>query len=246
MIISHPYLVFCDVDQTLINCKSIFDFLDYYLGGRYGPAGLQRAAAVRRGLLGQLAAGVPQEQLNREYFRVWAGQSVFNVAEWGRRWHADRVLGDSLYLPAVCDAIARHRADGAVIALISGSFPAVLDPIAEDIGATELICVRPEVTNGVLTGEILGVPILGEAKRLAVQALLGAYPNIDPQDCYAYGDHTSDLPMLAEVGHPVVVGGDPELMAHLPGAGTLYGHRLRCASAGDRQSHTPAVSGRVR
>ncbi len=31
--------------------------------------------------------------------------------------------------------------------------------------------------------------------------------SVGPADCFAYGDDLSDLPMLLEVGHPVVVGG---------------------------------------
>ncbi|MFL6126382.1 MAG: HAD-IB family hydrolase, partial [Actinophytocola sp.] len=44
----------------------------------------------------------------------------------------------------------------------------------------------------------------------AVLAEFGA----DPLDCFCYGDHISDLEMLAAVGNPHVVGGDAELCAH--------------------------------
>lgn len=36
---------------------------------------------------------------------------------------------------------------------------------------------------------------------------------VDPAACVAYGDHASDLPMLDAVGHAVVVGDDPVLIA---------------------------------
>jgi phosphoserine phosphatase len=79
-----------------------------------------------------------------------------------------------------------------------------------------VLCARPEVRDGVLTGGLLGGPMIGEGKRAAVRAVLRAHPEAAARDCYAYGDHISDLPMLAEVGHPVVVGADPELARRLP------------------------------
>ena len=36
-----PYLVFSDIDQTLINCTSVLDFPEYYFSGRYGSDGTE-------------------------------------------------------------------------------------------------------------------------------------------------------------------------------------------------------------
>lgn len=84
-----------------------------------------------------------------------------------------------------------------------------------------MLAAEPAIESGVLTGELVGPPMIGEGKRRAVRALLARRPAIDPGDCHAYGDHVSDLPMLQEVGHPTVVGGSPELLALLPGADQL-------------------------
>jgi phosphoserine phosphatase len=78
----------------------------------------------------------------------------------------------------------------------------------------------------VLTGGLVGEPCIGEAKRAAVRAELRSRPDVDPARCYAYGDHVSDLPMLAEVGNPVVVGGSARLRAGLPQARVLDPHAV--------------------
>ena len=56
--------------------------------------------------------------------------------------------------------------------------------------------------------------MIGQAKADAAGELMARH-RIDPRDCHAYGDHSSDLPLLEQVGHPVVVGGgDPALIRH--------------------------------
>jgi phosphoserine phosphatase len=71
----------------------------------------------------------------------------------------------------------------------------------------------PLVRDGRYTGEVVR-PMIGEGKREAVLALLRDHPGgVDPRECYAYGDHPSDLPMLECVGNPRVVGGNPDLLS---------------------------------
>ncbi|MEU6973543.1 HAD family hydrolase [Kitasatospora aureofaciens] len=213
-------LAFSDLDETLIDCKSMFDFLDFYLGDRYGASGVRRAARVRAELAALAAAGTPREQANRAYYRVWAGEREESVRAAGREWFAQRSRSAGFYIAATREALTRHRAAGDPVVLVSGSFPALVEPVARDIGAAHVVCSRPEVRRGVFTGELVGEPVIGEEKRRAVRALLRAYPHVDPADCYGYGDHVSDLPMLTEVGHPVVVG-DPDLVDRVPGARLL-------------------------
>ncbi|MCX4883160.1 HAD family phosphatase [Streptomyces sp. NBC_00847] len=210
-------LVFSDVDETLIHCKSMFDFLDFHFVRTYGPRGALRAREVRENLAALTAGGTPREHANRVYYRAWAGEPAHEVAASGADWFAERSADERFYVRATRDALLGHRADGAAIVLVSGSFPAILDPIAADVGPAQVVCSLPEVRGGVLTGELVGEPVIGEEKRTAVRRLLRAHPHIDAADCHAYGDHVSDLPMLTEVGHPVVVG-DPDLARRLPGS----------------------------
>jgi HAD superfamily hydrolase (TIGR01490 family) len=67
-----------------------------------------------------------------------------------------------------------------------------------------------EVSDGVYTGRPTGLFVYGQDKALAVQEL-AAREGLDLQQCYAYSDSRSDLPMLRVVGRPVVVNPDPEL-----------------------------------
>jgi len=216
-------LAFSDVDETLLSCKSLFDFLDFYFTGRHGADGARHATGTRRRIAALVAGGSPREVGNRAYYEAWKGQRLDVVTAWGARWFARRSGTPDFYVPATRAALREHRRGGDGVVLVSGSFPAVVDPVAADIDADHVFCTRPEVRAGVFTGAIAGEPCIGEGKRRAVRGLAEGYPDISLADCYGYGDHPSDLPMLTEVGHPVVVGGSRELLAELPGARVLPG-----------------------
>ncbi|MEU1027028.1 HAD-IB family hydrolase [Streptomyces sp. NPDC005904] len=200
-----PRLVFSDVDETLITGKSLFDFHAYYARGRHGAEGALRAARLREDLLARSAAGLPRAQANRAYYRAWRGEPVAAVEEWARRWFAERSAAEGFYVRHVVAELRRHRAEGATIALVSGSFRPLLEPLAEAVGAEHVLCARPERCGRVYTGALLGAPVIGDEKRRLVRELLSRHAHIDPADCYGYGDDVSDLPMLSEVGHAVLV-----------------------------------------
>lgn len=60
--------------------------------------------------------------------------------------------------------------------------------------------------------------MIGSVKGRAARAT-AAVRGFDLAECSAYGDHSSDLELLASVGRPVVVGEDPVLADHAARAG---------------------------
>ncbi|WP_258314642.1 HAD family phosphatase [Streptomyces sp. Act143] len=235
------YLVFCDVDETLIDCKSMFDFLRFQLVRRFGEEGEHRYRLIEADLKGRSAAGVPREDVNRAYYRSYAGESAEEMAALGREWFARAASAPGFFIAATVAELNRHRAAGAEIALVSGSFPPCLDPVAEYVGARYVLCSSPVVHEGRYTGE-LTEPVIGEGKRAAALRLLAEHPGVNPRDCFAYGDHPSDFPLLDCVGHPRGVGDDPVVRGYLArradrAAVAVSGCALACWSMGrDEQS----------
>ena len=209
-----PYLVFSDVDETLITVKSMFDFLHYQLVCRHGVAGAEeyeRIMAVVRRLAGD---GTPRADINRFYYRHYADEPVDTIGRLAGDWFAERTSGRGFYIEPTREALTAHRAGGATVVLVSGSFPPLLEPLARAVGADTVLCTRPLVADGRYTGEV-ATPVIGTGKSAAVLGALKSRPDVDPRDCWAYGDHVSDLPMLELVGHPVTVGEDEELRQRL-------------------------------
>jgi HAD superfamily hydrolase (TIGR01490 family) len=195
---------FFDVDETLIKGKSLLGLL------RFEDDSAERPSRMAGRLAAHVAAGASRTELNRLYFRHFAGRTEEDVAALGRAWFEHERT--ELFDPVVLARLRAHAAAGAHIVLVSGSFPPCVEPIAEHVGADAVLCTRPEVVAGRYTGE-LATPMIGPAKVAAIRAL-AAMRRIALAGSYAYADHSSDLPMLRLVGHPVAVGTDPELLAH--------------------------------
>lgn len=224
-------IAFFDVDETLIDVKSMFSFLEFHL------ADPERYRAAADALTRAARAGVPREVTNRDYYRTYAGADVAAVAESGRRWFARERRRDGFFHPHVVAELRRLKADGFRIALVSGSFRACLDPVAEHLGAEHVLCSEPEVAGGRYTGEVLGT-VIGEGKATAARALMRRW-GARPEECVAYGDHASDLPLLSCVGHAGVVGDDPVLAGH---AGRLGWTRFPSAAGSAAAAQGTAAS----
>ena len=200
---------FFDVDETLIDVKSMFSFLRFHLRRRGEAEGAYEAAA---GALHSAAArGANRQSVNRAYYRLFAGEDAGALAAAGEEWFAQE-LQRGLFVPEIMAELLVHRAAGDFVVLVSGSFFACLDPIAEHVGADWAFGTRPVVRDGKLTGEVV-TPMIGAAKGRVASAT-AAVRGLDLAASSAYGDHISDLDLLRTVGRPVVVGDDPLLAAH--------------------------------
>ncbi|MEU3501483.1 HAD-IB family hydrolase [Streptomyces hundungensis] len=217
---SRTRIAFFDVDGTLTNATSLFRFLRHYLAaqGHGEDTYLQR----RRHIMELAARGVPREETNRAYFANFAGAEADRVAALGERWLAAELDQQGFFNAHVVGALHRHREAGDRVVLVSGSFPACLDPIAAHLGADAVRCSNPRISEGRYTGELVGPAMIGAAKAEAVRQACAFY-GIPAERCVSYGDHLSDLPMLEETGDGVLIGEDPALDAvrrahwsHLP------------------------------
>jgi HAD superfamily hydrolase (TIGR01490 family) len=200
---------FFDTDETVISAKSMFDFLRFHLRRTTGDDRAFDTAVAT--IHAEAARGTHRIEINRMYYRLLAGAAHEELLAAGRDWYAEYAARPDAYVGSVLRAIARHRAAGDLVVLVSGSFRACLDPIAREVGADLVLCSEPEVDDlGRLTG-VVARPMIGVNKGLAAQETIAAR-GLDAAACAAYGDHSSDLDLLRAVGTPVVVGSDPVLV----------------------------------
>lgn len=92
------------------------------------------------------------------------------------------------------------------------------EAIAKDIGATGALGTIVGHKDGVLTGELIGEPLHGKAKRKAAKKL-AKERGISLKRSWAYSDSYNDLPLLSLVGHAVAVNPDKILARHAEAAG---------------------------
>ncbi|WP_418516287.1 HAD family hydrolase [Curtobacterium flaccumfaciens pv. flaccumfaciens] len=106
--------------------------------------------------------------------------------------------------PGVLARLQAHQARGDAIVLVSGSVPALLDVLADELGADHVLATKMRVDSGAFTGEI-DEPMIGDRKTDAVREL-AADCRLDLACSSAYGDHASDVPFLELTGIPVICG----------------------------------------
>ncbi len=201
---------FFDVDDTLISVKSMLSFQEFWYQKYPDPEAERRYLADLRA---QLHPGACWALLNRVYYSHFAGRSEAAVIEAGQQWFEQlRSAEPGFFHGQVVEELVEHSRRGRPAVFVSGSFPALLEPIAKVLGVELILAIRLEVQNGFYTGDILPPQTIGEGKADAIRQFL-AERQVSAANCYAYGDDVSDLPMLKAVGYPVVVAGGRGLEA---------------------------------
>lgn len=110
------------------------------------------------------------------------------------------------------DLIAKHKAAGDTLLIITATNGFVTYPIAELLGIEHIIAPEPEFVDGAYTGGIVGIPSFQQGKVTRLNAWL-EQQQLDLQGSYFYSDSHNDLPLLEVVDHPVAVDPDDTLKA---------------------------------
>ena len=204
---------FFDVDETLIGIKSMFSFRDFYLRWTLGVE--QGAAAQKHAqtqVQEQVARGLERTEINRLFWESFRGFEQTDVQQAAYAWHQQVRQKPGYFIQQAVAALRQHQQEGTEPVFVSGSCIDILMPLATELGVKTLLTNRLEVEQGRFTGKLLPPQTIGAGKR---QAMVDFLEESDALacDCYAYGDHLSDLPLLETVGHPRVVAGNTDLVS---------------------------------
>jgi HAD superfamily hydrolase (TIGR01490 family) len=145
-----------------------------------------------------------------------AGHTVDEVVSLGDEIFDERIER-RLYEQTIELARAHLRA-GQRVWLVSAAPVELAALIARKLELTGALGTVSEVSDGVYTGRLAGVPLHGPAKAEAVRAL-AERENLDLNLCAAYSDSSNDIPMLSMVGRPVAVNPDAKLRRHAKALG---------------------------
>ncbi|CDG18378.1 HAD-IB family hydrolase [Xenorhabdus doucetiae] len=198
------YSVFLDVDETLINCKTLLDTFRHHLYAVHGASvGEARFAYAMDTLSDAQAAGLSDRaSLNQLYYRHFAGIDVASLAATCESWFNS--TGIKLLKTRVHDEIIHHQQRNAQIVLVSGSYHACLEPLSRYLKADAVLCTELVSARGVYTGELQGCPAIGEGKARRIADYISQH-RLSLRNSFAYGDHQSDVPMLEMADEKVIV-----------------------------------------
>ncbi|MGH3568887.1 MAG: HAD family hydrolase [Pseudonocardia sp.] len=200
--------VFFDLDKTIIAGSSALAFSRPFR--RQGL--ISRSAALRSGYTQLLlvASGADADTMDLLRRRIAALCTGWEVAQI-RAIVAETLheIVEPLVYAEATELIAEHRARGEEVVVLSASGLEVVEPIAALVGADCCRATRMAVRSGRYTGEI-EYYCFGEQKAQAARDIAAAR-GYRLEDCRAYSDSITDLPLLEAVGHPTAVNPDRAL-----------------------------------
>lgn len=198
-----------DVDGTLVRTNLVHPTV-YYLLNQGTP--VKTARHLGKALLRAPAMAVAEFQ-DRRLFNELLYSSYGGVSEDRLELLAEEVFANvlrpSLY-PFARDLVQKSKRAGHRVVLVSGALDCVLRHVAEHLGADESIGNRLEIKDGIATGKILKPVVAGPEKARLIRDHARTH-GFDLDECFAFSDSYSDVPMLSVVGHPAAVNPDKRL-----------------------------------
>ncbi len=187
-------LLAMDMDSTLITIECIDELGDF--AGRKAEVAEITAQAMR----GEL--DYPQSLRRRVAVLAGMDESVL-----------ERVYAERLRLTPGAEALlAKCRAHGVKLLLVSGGFSFFTERLRERLGLDYTISNRLEAASGKLTGKLLGHIVDASAKaekfREVARQLSAA-----TEHTVAIGDGANDLKMMGEAGYSVAFRAKPSVRA---------------------------------
>lgn len=124
----------------------------------------------------------------------------------------DDVREEILLTPGARTLVATLQKLGHSVAVVSGGFTAVIEPLLKDLGITHYRANTLEVIDGKLSGNILGAVIDRAGKASALREF-AALEGVSIEQTIAIGDGANDLDMIAAAGLGIAFNAKPAVKA---------------------------------
>lgn len=198
-----------DVDGTLVRTSLLHPTLYYLMNQRSPMRSLQKLARAALKAPQMIIAELQDRRLfNEELFKSFEGMSNDRLKALADDAF-ESVLKKAIF-PHAKSLVSRSRDEGHDVVLVSGALDFLMERLATHLGATHVIANKLEIKDNYATGRLLRPVVAGPEKALLVRKHARAHGH-DLDDCFAYSDSYSDVPMLSVVGHPAAVNPDGKL-----------------------------------
>jgi len=209
---------FFDLDNTLIRGSSLF-----HLAKGLKKHGFFTKGEIRFFIRKHLKYIVLGKEVIRDLNAI--KDIALQIAAGHRLEDVERIASpvvDEYLLPKVYEETKalglEHIAAGREVWIVTAAPWRLADVLAKRLGFTGALGSVGEVVDGVLTGKLIGNPMHGKEKGIAVKKLADEQ-GWDLAECFAYSDSANDLPMLQAVGTAIAVNPDRRLRSHAKRSG---------------------------
>ena len=197
---------FYDLDGTLVSTNLVHVFAFYARNDQGILKSFGRTAAMLAGLpIFAAAEFYSRKVFNDIFFKWYKGQSEDRL-----RYLADDLF-EEVILPAVYPGtlplLEKSKSMGLRQVVVTGALDITVQPLLRHLGITDYVANQLEFVDGRATGR-LKPPVMASATKASWIRRYSEQESLSLNDCYAYADSMSDLPMLSVVGHPTATNPD--------------------------------------
>lgn len=203
-------LAIFDLDETLIggDCASLWAREMVKLGWADGDSFIAREQELMR----QSSAGeLAMEDYMAFTLSPLVGRTAEEVAHVVEPFVEDVI--EPIFFSDATRCLARHRAAGDRILVISASAHFLVSAIAARLKIDDVLAIDLEEQHGHYSGRTRGVLTYREGKVSRLQDWLEQHDE-SLDGAYFYSDSRNDLPLLQVVARPHVINPDPSLRQH--------------------------------
>jgi HAD superfamily hydrolase (TIGR01490 family) len=198
-----------DVDGTLVGTNLIHPTVVYLLNQATPAASFAKVGKALLNAPGLALAEMRDRRLfNEMLFYHYKGMSEDRILSVSRQAY-DQVVVPRIFSGAK-ELVTKCKEAGQRVVLITGSLNYTIEPLAEHLGADDIITNRLEMKDGIATGRLLR-PVVAGPEKAGLMVKDSQLHGHDLSICSAYSDSFSDVPMLSVVGHPACIKPDKRL-----------------------------------
>lgn len=198
-----------DVDGTLVRTNLVHPTLFYLLNQATPGRTLGRIAKALLDAPRLAYAELRDRRLFNEalyeHFRGMSEDRLLSLADEA----FDKVLKPAIY-PYARELVTRCHDEGHEVVIVSGALDFLMQRFAKHIGADTVIANRLEFMHGLATGRMIPPVVAGPTKAVLLREHARRNGH-DLEQCFAFSDSYSDVPMLSVVGHASAVNPDAAL-----------------------------------
>jgi len=205
---------FFDMDRTLLRVNSGTLYIRWLR--KNGEISLVRMMQALGWIAQYKLSILDMEAVVEKGALEYAGQSESELYDKCRVFFDELI--SSQVAPKAREAIAQHKRDGHLLAILSSSTPYVVEPLAKHVGIEHVLCTRLAVREGRFDGTHVRPACYGVGKVHWAEDFAQKH-DVDLARSFFYTDSYSDLPMLERVGVQRIINPDTRLRRHARKAG---------------------------
>lgn len=212
VVAQRPAAAFYDLEGTLCATNVVHTYAFFAKNQPTFLSSWVKSASLLASVPFFLAADAYSRKVfNEIFYRRYKGESEDRLKMMAEEMFED-IVRPGIFQQSY-DMLRQSRDAGYRQVLVTGALDLLAEPVARHLGMDHYVANELECVDGYATGRIKEPLIAGASKATWIRRY-ATQEGLDLEQCLAYTDSMSDLPMLSVVGKPAVINPDFRLRQH--------------------------------